>query len=270
MKITRLSVGQLTCAVIFIIALNLLHFFNLCSRFEWKVYKYEPDKPHIPKGQNETTFFYEMSNVTGITYDAPRLVVKPRALDYGIYRGVENVSMVGVTGIWDDDDGFFEVVKSPLVATIVGGSSRSVGFSKNFTLDADPSGDPDVDVGNREGIQVYWLCKRSSDNYTFPDDPQNLTALPMIPLLLQSNGSNMTDQGGCFGNGPGLLNFIDYKMKLFSGYLLINETYNFRFFIRKAERSAFYDSSVQVVQGDPPEMAIRYGVEYSKWLCWLR
>lgn len=199
-----------------------------------------------------------MANVTGITYNAPRLVVKPRALDYGIYRAVENISMVGVKGVWHEDDGFFEVVKSPLFATILGGSARAIGFLKNFTLDANASGDPDVAVGDREGIQVYWLCARISDNYTFPEDPENLTVISMAPPMMQGNGTNVTDLGGCYGYGPGLLNHTDYIMDLFSGYMLINETYNFRFFIRKAERTAYYDTSIQIVEGDPPEMAIRY------------
>jgi hypothetical protein len=135
-----------------------------------------------------------MINNTGIQYDAPRLVVKPRALDYGIYKAVENVTMIGPQGVWDVDEGYFEVIMSPLDAIIMGGSTRSIGIDKNFTLDANMSGDPDVDVGNREGIQVYWLCKRKSENFVFPDDPENLTAISMVPRIV-SHGINATDLG---------------------------------------------------------------------------
>lgn len=64
--------------------------------------------------------------------------------------------------------------------------------------------------------------------------------------------------GGCYGNGPGLLDYSGYLLTLNSGYMNINETYNFRFFIRKGNRTAYYDSSVLVVGGDPPEMSIRF------------
>ncbi|XP_028406520.1 polycystin-1-like isoform X2 [Dendronephthya gigantea] len=226
------------------------------SKFEWRVFLYDPTRPHIPPGENETTFFHEMINVTGVQYDAPRLMVKQRALDYGIYKAIENVTMIGPQGVWNTDFGFFEIIMSPLDAMIIGGSTRSIGFDKNFTLDANSSGDPDVDVGDREGIQVYWLCKRQSENFTFPEDPGNLTAISMIPRAV-SHGPNATDLGGCYGNGPGLLDFTGYLIKLNSVYMNINETYDFRFFIRKVNRTAYYDSSVLIVSGDPPQMAIR-------------
>lgn len=137
-----------------------------------------------------------MINVAGIKYDAPRLVIKSRALDYGFYKAVENVTMVGPQGVWHTDEGYFEIIMSPLYAVIVGGNKRSVGFDTNFTLNANSSGDPDVEVGNRDGIQVYWLCKRVSENTTFPDDPKNLTAITIIPRV-QSHGPNASDLGKC-------------------------------------------------------------------------
>lgn len=174
--------------------MSIQEYFSVFSKFEWRVFLYDPTRPHIPPGENETSYFHEMINITGIQYDAPRLVVKSRALDYGIYKAIENVTMIGPQGVWDTDDGFFEIVKSPLYAIIMGGSTRSVGFDKNFTLDANSSGDPDVDVGDREGIQVYWLCKRQSENVTFPDDPGNLTVITMVPRAV-SHGQNASDLG---------------------------------------------------------------------------
>jgi hypothetical protein len=176
-----------------------MYYLYFSSKFEWRVFLYDPTQPHIPPGENETSFFHEMINITGIQYDAPRLVVKPRALDYGIYKAIENVTMIGPQGVWHIDDGYFEIIRSPLYAIIIGGSTRSIGFDKNFTLDANASGDPDVDVGNREGIQVYWLCKRQSEkNFTFPDDPGNLTVITIIPRAV-IHGVNATDLGKCAG-----------------------------------------------------------------------
>ena len=82
-----------------------------------------------------------------------------------------------------------------------------------------------------------------------------IAVLPKQALRLQKL---VFISGGCYGNGPGLLDFTGYLLDLNSAYMHINETYDFRFFIRKGNRTAFYDSSVLIVAGDPPQMAVRF------------
>ena len=66
--------------------------------------------------------------------------------------------MLGIDGVLGFDDGFVQIVQSPLITTINGGTGLGKGYKQNVTLDASGSQDPDVGPGQYENITMSWEC----------------------------------------------------------------------------------------------------------------
>ena len=70
------------------------------------------------------------------------LQITPHLLTVGIFLVHLNVSMIG-TLVFGVSQGYFEVVSSPLVAFIAGGSKVARGLERTLIFDASLSYDPD-------------------------------------------------------------------------------------------------------------------------------
>ena len=70
------------------------------------------------------------------------LQIIPRLLPVGEFLVQLNVSMIG-TALFGVSQGYFEVVSSPLVASIAGGSKVARGLERTLIFDASLSYDPD-------------------------------------------------------------------------------------------------------------------------------
>ena len=75
------------------------------------------------------------------------LHITPRLLPVGDFMVQLNVSMIG-TAVFGISQGYFQVVRSPLVALIAGGSKVARGLNRTLMFDASLSYDPDEENGH--------------------------------------------------------------------------------------------------------------------------
>ena len=95
------------------------------TRFLWHVYQVgEVDIPLI------------------LTNGNSELKITPHLLPVGIFLVQLTISMVG-TPVFGVSRGYFEIVRSPLVAYIAGGTKVTRGRDRTLILDASMSHDPD-------------------------------------------------------------------------------------------------------------------------------
>ena len=87
-----------------------------------------------------------------------RFRIDPRLLPYGLYRLRFTITMLGIDGVLGFDNGYVQIVESPLITTVSGGTGVAKGYKQNVTLDASGSQDPDVGPGQYENITMSWEC----------------------------------------------------------------------------------------------------------------
>lgn len=78
------------------------------------------------------------------------------------------------------------------------------------------------------------------------------------PYTTTQLGTNPTDNGGCFRQGPGRIDTDAGSLSFDTANMQINQTYVFKIQVRKDERVAETTAEIEIVQGDPPELTIRY------------
>ena len=66
--------------------------------------------------------------------------------------------MLRIKGVVGFDEGYIEIVQSPLVVTVRGGTGVGKGYKQNLTLDASGSQDPDVGLEQYENLTMAWEC----------------------------------------------------------------------------------------------------------------
>lgn len=121
---------------------------------------------------------------------------------------------------------------------------------KKIVLDASHSHDPDYGSEDKRGLEYFWYCKTTTENYEFPSVPsKNFT------------NSNGTDSSGCFRNGTRLLPVSTDILEIQPNVLWVNTTYVFKFFVTKDSRMAMFFVHVSLTYEDPPTMSIRWVVQ---------
>lgn len=175
--------------------------------------------------------------------------IKKNTFEYGSYLVEFRVSMKNVQEFFNSDLGFFEITQTPVVARIIGGSHVKRGFKQEVKIDASASYDPDVKFGDFSGMSFTWLCKKKGES--FPSS--NLASMPVI----SPRGSK--GRGGCFDTGIGKLNSEKRVVTIDTGDMLVDNSYTIRLVVSKATgREDSFDQILDVVQGDPPQISIRY------------
>lgn len=185
----------------------------------------------------------------------------PRTLQVGVYKVCFTLNMTEVIGVHGTACSYLRIIASPITAEIVGGTEVAVGFNKTRNLDAQNSRDPDTEftASNDPKLKCYWFCKREGDNYTLPTsvDQENIPAVPK-PREIPVNGSqNVTDLGGCFGDGPGRLEGTHCNLAVSTAKMQENTTYEFKVcVVHDDRRSKCTNQKWNIKTGDPPAMAI--------------
>ena len=203
------------------------------TAFQWEVTKLstEPDTGSIL----QTVHFDKTLSV---------LIIPQRTLPYGRFRVGLNVSMVGLPRVYKYMAAYVEIMRSSLVAAIIGGNYWTQSVHKKVILDASPSHDPDYGLANKQGLEYFWYCKTAEEVYDFPSAPEN-----------NSNGTNAT--GGCFKNGTRRLLVNTEVVEFEPNSLVVNTTYIFKFFIRKDTRKESFLVHVYLTHEDVPTMIIK-------------
>ena len=192
--------------------------------------------------------------------------LQKRHLAYGHYRVEVKASMPGDHEGLSIDEGYFNITKSTLIATITGGSKITRGEGSVIDLDASFSRDPDLEPGDHSSMQFMWLCKNHLES--FPNG-----SLDTIPVVTAYSGPGT---GGCFGMGVGKLSSSNMTVTLETGNMVVGETYDVKLVVSKDDQEAETVQEIALVSGDPPELSLRYvyavvwyGVVWCKLLCVL-
>ena len=213
----------------------------------------------------ETSFHWELTRISsgadnGTTlrtdsFDKNQsvLIVPQRSLPYGTFMVRLNVSMVGLPLVHRHKNAYIEIMPSPLLAKIISGNAWSQSVYKKMVLDASHSHDPDYGSEDKRGLEYFWYCKTTAENYEFPSVPsKNFT------------NSNGTDSSGCFRNGTRLLPVSTDILEIQPNVLWVNTTYVFKFFVTKDSRMAMFFVRVSLTYEDPPTMSIRWVVQITR------
>ncbi|XP_063839801.1 uncharacterized protein LOC135088742 isoform X2 [Scylla paramamosain] len=192
----------------------------------------------------------------GIDFSKSVLYLPGRTLPYGLYRAIVayNVSMTNAKGlaVWAVlyGESVVEVGKSQLMVVIVKGGAPRIRRGTLNTLILNPgqiSYDPDYP--ERPLISYTWSChlegEELPDEEVISDPPESREAY-----------EGKTDQGGCWGEGPGWLTNaapdLTLPVDLFrSPY----KTYSLQVVANSSDgRQNRAKVEVEVVEGDPPTL----------------
>jgi hypothetical protein len=191
------------------------------------------------------------------------LVIPQRCLEYGIYKVQLKVEMIGggTLGIFTESQGFIEIVKSPLIARISGGTSKSVGNGKVIPVDGGTES-TDPDTGNNEGIICWWFCAEEHESIEILQNSTELpgkstTLHPDLQAALSPSGAPSHLYSGCHGNGPGRIDVNGSKIMVDTGGMKINHTYAVTLMAVKDTRWATTSLSMEVLAGNPPDCEIK-------------
>lgn len=207
-------------------------------QFQWMLYKRKWD---------ESLGF--MVDVDGTELEATynEWHLQKRHLAYGHYRVEVKATMPDDPEGLSIDEGYFNITKSTLIATITGGSKITRGKGSAIDLNASFSRDPDVEPGDHSSMQFLWLCKNHLE--TFPNG-----SLDTIPVVTANSGPGT---GGCFGTGVGKLSSSNMTVTLETGNMAVGETYDVKLVVSKDNREAETVQGIALVSGDPPEVSLR-------------
>ena len=167
------------------------------------------------------------------------------ARHFSICKEIEfrfSINMTWAEGFCSSEKKFsIEIIPTPLVASILGGSKRTVGSDVIAQIDASKSVDPDEPGSN---FEFAWFCSFNGSKL-----PGNISS---------TETKNPLSNGSCFGYAPGqLTDFNKTKITLNTGMAIAGKTYTIRFVMAKRGRtSVFKDQDIKIVEGDPPEISI--------------
>ncbi|XP_078355934.1 polycystin-1-like, partial [Oculina patagonica] len=182
--------------------------------------------------------------------DKPSLTIPSHALPNGIISLQFTVKMEYIIdGIESQTVGYINVLSTNLSAKISGGDFRTVSSQRLIVIDGSISEDPDVGRGNLSGIQFHWFCRRVSES--FPTEVEEYPPVRFKKISLHSA------YGGCEGSGPRMLNYSAPEFEIGPGMLIEDETYVVKLVIRKDNREAMVEQTLQVFANVLPEVATK-------------
>lgn len=115
------------------------------SKYAWTIFRENPEK-----GRFESVSYARLNDEASMQ----ELLIKRRSLSVGLYRLVLTIGMVEkeLEDFVSIAEGFIQVLQSPLIAEIAGGSEIRRGYGPILTIDGANSYDPDVGLRNHSGI----------------------------------------------------------------------------------------------------------------------
>ncbi|XP_026721423.1 polycystic kidney disease and receptor for egg jelly-related protein [Athene cunicularia] len=193
----------------------------------WRIYSVK-DTETVPDWKNPVN----SSGMYGV--EMIHLTVPRFTLDYGLYLfnfTVEITPIGTATVLRGTDKIYVQIERDDLVANIVGGTFRTVGFSDDWTLNGSASYDPDSKDGLK-GITFTWYCTKELSDY------KNMQVSPGKRCHpAQRDLKWLTPSGPVQAVPPESL----------PG----NSVYYFRLEIQKDTRRSYADQTVNVQPGSP-------------------
>ena len=100
---------------------------------------------------------------------------------------------------------------------------------KELKLDASGSSDPDVHQSDKTGIKYTWVCARHGEK---------IGDIALLPVVTQNVSIKSTNGKGCYGTGPGKLNFTSSTAMLFLSEMEAEKRYVIKLFVEKGKRKS--------------------------------
>lgn len=176
----------------------------------WKIAKLRnSNKPKLGRKNIFKSTSITMEEVDLINTTVIWKEILNHTLEYGVYYIEVMVVMKNATDCMNYNYGFLRIEESPLQAFISTDPSLDSilkGYHRYLKLDASSSFDPDVQKADKSGMKYTWLCARKGESFG------NTALLPVVTP--QANGKD-SDGKGCYGTGPGKLNYTGPNAVLF-------------------------------------------------------
>ena len=161
-----------------------------------------------------------------------------------LVHSVLNVEGMETQGIFE-----FEVTKTPLVVNIVHETKQWSPWNRTVIINAmDVTYDPDY-PDDGDSLQYTWFCRLI--NETFSWDGLRVSRTPLLHMNGQRTNS-LLGYGGCFGEGPGVLNFTSGKLKLDTQKLHVHTDYVLRVEVNRGDRWGYSEQTLSVGAADAP------------------
>nr|AKN21726.1 PKD1L-3 [Schmidtea mediterranea] len=187
------------------------------------------------------------------TANNSQLIIPPRFLSYGLYKFTLTVTMdksITVFTFQSSNFTFLQIVKSPLVVGLSSGGLTIISRSIQEDICFTPliySQDPDLNVQDFLNWNWVWTCQEKNEimntsNIVYPKPRNYQYSFPKT---------------GCFGDGPGIVNFT--TSPCFAGNNLdIDKMYMFNLTARAPDnRTGSSLINVRVVNGTSPNITIQ-------------
>ena len=180
------------------------------AHITWKIAKLRnSNKENLGRKNRFKSTKIAMEDVYLINTTVIQKEILNNTLEYGVYYIEVIVVMKNARDCMNYNYGFLRIRESPLQAFIstdppLDGILK--GYHRYLKLDASSSFDPDVPRANKSGMSYTWLCARKGEPFG------NIALLPVVTPQVDSKDS---DEKGCYGTGPGKLNYTGPNAVLF-------------------------------------------------------
>ncbi|XP_013386314.1 uncharacterized protein LOC106155845 [Lingula anatina] len=197
------------------------------------------------------------------------IALKPHFLDYGVFKFSFTTRMLLDQSSGNDDFSnsaftYVRVMETPIVVAAIDQVSSKIRLGHGRILTLKPgtySKDPDLDPDKPQNFTGFeYLCRQVGENFKVPAG--GLVPYDVLRRNISDQGdpANGTNLGGCFGDGPGFINGSSGELSINTTDVRINTTYEVFVVAYKGSRKGYTVLLVDIVEGDPPEVAIRCGV----------
>ncbi len=193
-------------------------------------------------------------------FNANQISFGPRTFEYGIYEIrysaflLLNHTVLSVNGMETHRNFELEVTKTPLVVNIVSGTRQWSAWNRTVVVNAmNVTYDPDY-PDDGDSLQYTWFCRLINESFPLQGTDISRTP-PSHPPGATIN--SLLGYGGCFGEGPGVLNFISGEFMLDTQKLHVHTDYVLRVEVNKDNRRGHGEQVFSVGATDPPVIELK-------------
>ena len=206
---------------------------DLKAKITWKVaHLLHEDHTTELLSNFQSTKIVKQQEVVLKSNTTTQLEIYPRTLNYGLYYVQVRVEMKNLPSCINYNYGFLKIESSPLQAIISTEPSQKKivkEIYKELQLNASGTFDPDVDKADKIGLRYTWICARQGEKM------ENIASLPVIT---PSKRKQRSGERGCYGNGPGKLNFTGSTAVLFLDGMVVDKDYIITLIVEKDTRKS--------------------------------
>ena len=186
------------------------------------------------------------------SYDVQPFEYTSNSLQYGKYTLIYNASMDSVIPVRHNiSEAHIEIIKTPLKADFFN-PATTIEHGVKLNLDGLSSTyDLDVETSVKRGMRFDWLCRRYDEEESHE----------RLMYDSKSNSPIKSDNGGCFGSGPSIIDFKNAlsqsgRLELNTSHMRPNMSYNIDFIVYKDNRESRANHTLYVKPAPKPVLEI--------------